>query len=87
MTPEEALRRLTEAGLVCSQHPWSGGLHILGGTSIFEEKGPIRGYTNPFMIMAFPGGYLVERAAPTKTTFWMDLAQAVDWVVEMYKPT
>jgi len=88
LTAEEAVARLTAAGLSCAKA--SGlRLHILGGKSVFVERG-VEGYENPFAILAEPTGELNVMVAGARGTHDEEarvdtLAQAVDTVLRIYR--
>jgi hypothetical protein len=85
---EEAVARLTAAGLYCAKVRGLP-LHILGGRSVFVARG-VEGYKGPFAILAEPTGDLSVRVAgvrgtPDEEARVDSLAQAVDLVLRIYR--
>lgn len=88
LTADEAMDRLTAAGLCCAKAKGLR-LHILGGKSVFVARG-IEGYESPFAVLAEPTGELNvmvagARGAHDEEVRVDSLAQAVDTVLRIYR--
>ncbi|MEP7121658.1 MAG: hypothetical protein ABJE95_12135 [Byssovorax sp.] len=88
LTSEEAVARLTAAGLACAAAT-GPRLHILGGARGFVER-DVPGYSGPFAILAEPGSGFIVMVAGARGTHDEEalvdtLAQAVDTVLRIYR--
>lgn len=86
LTLDGAVARLTAAGLHC-RGTSVPRLHILGGTSRFEERG-VHGFDSGFAILADEEGLLAMvaavKGAPEEEASFRDLAEAVAFVLHVY---
>jgi hypothetical protein len=88
LAPEEAVSRLTRAGLACARAK-GPRLHILGGTSAVVDR-DIHGYANAFSILGEPGGRftVLVSGGPRRDdeeTSARTLSEAVDVVTSIYR--